>query len=526
MNLLITGGDGMLARAVANALASEVSIRLVDIEFTLPPPVGVSTSVGDIRQPEFAKEVVQDRDAVLHLAPIAAPNGDDLNRLEYATRGTYVLFKEAVEAGIRHFITGSSLDLFDSFPAQWAIDEDWRPQPRPVIEHLCPWLSELSAYEMLRFQSVRGVCLRFGHLITTEAAEALPYDPLWLHINDAVQGVKCALKAVENTEWRGWHTYHITPAGNFAQLRLRNAGRIGYQPVHDFRAQYEASPKVIAEPRRWQDIVGAQEPIPSRNIHKVVVFGAGGPVAAVAYEELSSSFQLRLTDVIPIGDITSYNGRQSKEAPLPRLLPPPHEFGVVDVCDAEQVDAACKGMDSIVNCTVVRPDLEKAFRVNTIGAYNVVKSAVKHKIRRVVHTGPMLFNMDREGGDRFEYDTPGNVPPRPGRNLYAHSKYLGQEICKVFATYYGLEIPALYYCQFLNADSTTQSINFSVTWTDSARAIRRAIEVPTLPSPFEPMLIQADMPHGMISNAHAKQLLGWQPRDDYEVRWQDNDYEG
>ncbi len=515
-----------MARAVAKALSAKISVRLVDLEFTDAPPAGAEAISGDIRLPEFAKQVVADRDTVLHLAPVTPPNLDELSGIEYATRGTYVLFKEAIDAGIRQFVTGSSLDLFDGFPAQWAIDEDWKPQPRPTVEHLRPWLAELSAYEMLRFHIARGICLRFGRIVTTAEAEAQPYDPLWLHLDDAVQGVKCALSSVENKDWRGWHIHHITPAGKFAKIRLQNAVQIGYEPVHDFRAQFEASPKTASAPRPWRDVVGAQEPIPSRNIHKVVMFGAGGPVAAVAYDELASSFQLRLTDVIPIGEITSYNGRQSKEAPLPRLLPPPHEFSVVDVCDAAQVDAACEGMDSIVNCTVVRPDLEKAFRVNTIGAYNVVKSAVKRRIRRVVHTGPMLFNMDREGGDRFEYDTPGDVPPRPGRNLYAHTKYLGQEICKVFAYYYGLEIPALYYCQFLNAESTTRSINFSVTWNDSARAIRRAIEVPSLPSPFEPTLINADMPHGMISNAHAKQLLGWLPRDDYEIRWQDREYEG
>ncbi len=526
MKLLITGGDGRLAHAIANALSPEIAIRLVDFAFTAPLPTGVESLAGDICQPEFAKQAVEGCDTLLHLAPITLPNQDELTQLEIATRGTYVLFKEATDAGIRHFLTGSTLELFDRLPAHWYIDEDWRPQPKPTAEHLSPWLAELSAFEMLRWLVYRCTCLRFGKIVTSEEAQTQPYDPAWLHIDDAVQGVKCALETVQKNDWRGWRIYHITAAGNTAKVRLRRAHSIGYRPVHDFKAQYEAAPKPTPDTRPWQQILGAQQPIPSRNIQKVVFFGAGGPVAAVAYQELASSYRLRITDVIPIGEITSYNGRQSREAPLPQLLPEPHEHSVVDVTNPLQVDEACKGMEAIVNCTVVRPDLEKAFRVNTIGAYNVVKAAVHHNIRRVVHTGPMLMGMDSESGDRFEYDTPGNVPPRPGRNLYGHTKYLGQEICKTFAYYYGLEIPALYYCQFLNADSDTRNHCFSITWEDSARAIRRAIEVTSLPSPFESMQILADIPQSMFTNTFAKQLLNWAPRDDMERRWQDKAYEG
>ena len=44
-------------------------------------------------------------------------------------------------------------------------------------------------------------------------------------------------------------------------------------------------------------------------------------------------------------------------------------------------------MDSLINCTVLRDSLVPAFRVNLVGAYNVMKAAVECGIRRVIHTG-------------------------------------------------------------------------------------------------------------------------------------------
>ena len=55
---------------------------------------------------------------------------------------------------------------------------------------------------------------------------------------------------------------------------------------------------------------------------------------------------------------------------------------------AELFAAAYQGMGAVINRTVVRPDPVRAFRVNTLGAYNVMRGAVAAGIRRVVHTDP------------------------------------------------------------------------------------------------------------------------------------------
>jgi nucleoside-diphosphate-sugar epimerase len=260
----------------------------------------------------------------------------------------------------------------------------------------------------------------------------------------------------------------------------------------------------------------------------VVVFGAGGPLAAAAIPQLTESYLLRITDIRPMEEIVAA-GPRNPGGPVPRLLAPPHEMRQVDVTDPEQVLAACEGMDAIVNCTVIRPHLAQAFRVNCVGAYNVMRAAVAHGIRRVVHTGPQQVMLDRPGGYWWDADVTAEAPPRPGTHLYRHSKYLGQEVCRIFAEEHELEVLTLLYSVFVDPGTAGAALAgrpgrrglspLTVSWEDAGHAMRRALEVPPLPSPFEVFLILADLPHGKYSNEKAKRLLGWQPRDTLEALW-------
>lgn len=526
MRLLITGGDGRLARAVAASLTGRGdSLRLIAAAFTDEPPSGVEARVGDLRDPEFAAGIVAGMDAILHLAPLcpSAPNDPDAI-LDEAGRGTYVLLNAALDAGIRRIAVGSTLDLFDRLPTRWKVDEDWRPRPTPRPSDLGPWLAELSTREMARTApDARALCLRFGRIVGDSDAAALPYDPRWLHVEDAVTGVRQALAYLQNDGGSpGWRPFHITAAGPRAKIRLARAGReeFGYRPVHDFRDRRPGdAPGDAGDERPWREVLAPPAPIRSRPIRRVVLFGAGGPVAAAAAAELASSYTLRLADLRPLAEIAGEAEPQSPGAPLPSPLGPPHECRVVDVRNGPEVLAACAGMDAIVNCTVNRPDPTDAFLVNLLGAYHILRAAVAHDIRRVVQTGPQQIMMDPRVDYEDDYELPGDVPARPGRSLYGHSKYLGQEICRVFAEYHDLEAPTLLYMQFV-APEVTESLYWSaVSWQDSARAIRRALEVPALPSPFVVMNICADLPHGRVSPELARTVLGWEPRDAMERLW-------
>jgi nucleoside-diphosphate-sugar epimerase len=356
-------------------------------------------------------------------------------------------------------------------------------------------------------------------------ASANPFDPRWVHIDDVVHAFECALR-YQPAYTPYWSLFHIMAPGPYSKLRIQYAvsaaPEFGYAPTHDFNLYWPTDPSMIPprDNRPWREILAPQQ-IPSRPIHRVVIFGAGGPMGAITTQELSSSYQLRITDLRPITEIAAEANPQAPGAPLPIPLGAPHETLQVDVRDPQQVMAAVEGMDAIINTTVVRPHPVDAFLVNTIGAYNVMRAAVAHNIRRVVHTGPLVQHRKGIGDHSGDYDLHVDAPPRPYDNLYIHSKYLGAEICRVFAEYYGMEVPALLFMMLSNPTMPVPPWPFMISWPDTGRALRRGLEVTSLPSPFEMVNISADLPHARYDFTKARHLLDWQPRDGLEDFWQD-----
>jgi nucleoside-diphosphate-sugar epimerase len=505
MHLLITGADSLLARAVIAALPQETRVRPVDTAFAAPLDGALT---GDLRDPAFVEEIVQGIDAVLHLAPLYSRLNDETSSLDHATRGTYQLVNVAAAAGAKRILLASTLELFAAHWARYRVDESWRPRPQPSLDHFCAYLAEVAVREVTRETLVPALCLRLGMVVEGGAAATHPFDPRWLHVDDAVSAILRGLAV----EIEGWRIYHIAAAGDRAAVPVARAADepLSYHPQHDFAAHWPEQPTF--------SIFTPPAPMPTRPVQKVVVFGAGGPLGAAVAQELATSYTLRLTDVRPIEEL-AHATPQSPGAPLPVEPQPPHTWQVVDVRDAAQVMAACQGMDAIVNCSVVRNDPADAFRVNTIGAFNMMQAAVVHRIRRVVHTGPYMVIQRGPSGYSWDDWIVDDVPPRPGTWwVYLPSKLLGQEICHIFAAHYGLEVPTLTFSQFLNPQvKHGRYIHpLSVSWQDSARAVRAALEVPTLPSPYEYFHIGADIPHGVFPNEKAKRLLNWRPLDRFE----------
>jgi nucleoside-diphosphate-sugar epimerase len=256
---------------------------------------------------------------------------------------------------------------------------------------------------------------------------------------------------------------------------------------------------------------------------RVVIFGAGGPIGASAATALAPDHTLRLTDARPLAAIIAANQPFAPGAPLPHLLPPPHETAVVDVADFAQVRAAARDQEAIVNFAVVRNDPVASFRVNLVGAYNVMRAAVAEGIRRVVHTGPRQL-IPHPAGYRADFGLVDDVPTRPGVSLYFVTKLLAQEVCRIFATAYDLEVPALLFSRLVNPDwplpGPQGDYQMLISWRDAGLAVRQAITVPAFPEPFELLQITTDLPNGRFRNDKARRLLDWQPRDQLEARWQ------
>ena len=238
---------------------------------------------------------------------------------------------------------------------------------------------------------------------------------------------------------------------------------------------------------------------------KILLLGGNGFLGPHVVNELQGHYELRITDIMPI---------ESE-----------HETMQVDVSNLDQVRRATEGTDISINCSVLRPDRKIAFDVNTTGTYNGILAALENGHTRFVNTGPH-FTQVGPSYEQYDFDINEEVPLHSGLNLYAHSKSVGQEICRVFSANHPIHVLTTLFLSFREAIPTPEQYGsdtnpFSVTFPDAARAIRKCLEVDleTLPSRSEIFHITTDTPHGRYSNAKARRLLGWEPQDLLEGYW-------
>ena len=235
---------------------------------------------------------------------------------------------------------------------------------------------------------------------------------------------------------------------------------------------------------------------------KVLILGANGMLGPHVVKALEGRHELRLTD---INDLDS-----------------PHEYFKVDASDIDQVVSAAEGMDAIINLSVLRDHRKIAFDVSMRGCYNVMTAAVTHGVRRVINTGPH-FTLAGATYERFDYGIGPDIPAQPGTNLYALTKSLGHEICRVFTRNYDVYVMGLFFYNFRPEGSQVgQDLTpYSLTWEDTGRsfAAALAVDLDTLPSRWESFFVFTDLPHHKFSNEKAKRILGWQPTQDLREFW-------
>ena len=541
MKLLVTGARSRLGRHLAEMWSKRTDLELVLTDWDGP----ASGSNGEIRsvnflEPEQLREWVTGADHILHLDPLTYPAAQPIppnDQLYRSLCGLYNLSLAAQAAGVDRFILGSTLSFFDRLPAHWQVNEVWRPWPAPALSELIPWLSELSLRETVRAGKMRAVCLRFGQLADSAEMENAAFDPRWVHVDDALHAVDRAMKfdatAMRNSTRPDWCLFHIAAPGPHAKIKIQHetggeqraisaVEPFAYNPQHTISP---AQPLLARESAKshldWSRSIARGSAIPSRNIRKVVIFGAGGPMGASTALALRQGYELRLCDLRSIEDIRADQAGQRQGRPVTPHLPAPHEHRIVDMRNADQVIAACAGMDAIVNCSVLRPRLHEAFHVNAAGAFDVARGAVQHGIRRIVQTGPLQQMDPGYGSYAWDYDVPVDAPARPLAYLYHHTKYLGQEALRVFAEHHNLEVAVMLFWRLVAPGTRQQIPPFAVSWEDSGRALQRAVEAPSLPSPYEEFNVSADMPHRRFRHAKLRDVLGFEVRDTLEEFWQD-----
>lgn len=241
---------------------------------------------------------------------------------------------------------------------------------------------------------------------------------------------------------------------------------------------------------------------------KVLLLGGAGMLGPYVVPLLQHDYDLLVTDITPLQ--IDFRG----------------EFRELDIADTEGVMAAAEGMDAIINLAVLRQDRQLAFDVNTLGCYNMMSAAVHHGIRRVINTGPH-FTVAGPSYEYFDFGLNPDMPAQPGIGLYALTKGLGQEICRVFSEEHAIYVQTYLFYSFndpanLPHEHKRHVRPFAVSWQNAATVFPLGLQIPleNLPSRCEVFNIFTDMPHDQFSNEKAKRILGFEPWDDIAALWQ------
>ena len=174
-----------------------------------------------------------------------------------------------------------------------------------------------------------------------------------------------------------------------------------------------------------------------------------------------------------------------------------------------------------MNVSVLRHDVVPAFRVNLVGAYNVMKAAVECGIKRIIHTGPRHTRLGFEGDYWPDFDVPDEAPLHPGSDLYALTKHLGGQVVRVFAEEHDLEVLCFLFTGFRPGDPGPSADGsgvgpLTVAWEDTGDPFRLGLQVDKLSCNYEVFDITVDLPHRKFGTGKAQRLLGWQPQYTFE----------
>ena len=154
MRVLVTGAASALGQEVAAALAVDENAQLRLLDDCAAPRQDVEWVAGRLMDPDAVWQAVRNVDAVVHTGePPPAPESEE-TLLDRATRGTHVLFQAAVEAGVKRFVYGSTLEVFRAYPDTVYVTEYYKP---------LPWPRDGGAGAVFGRDYVPRICARLSH---------------------------------------------------------------------------------------------------------------------------------------------------------------------------------------------------------------------------------------------------------------------------------------------------------------------------------------------------------------------------
>ena len=152
----------------------------------------------------------------------------------------------------------------------------------------------------------------------------------------------------------------------------------------------------------------------------VLITGAAGNVGSHLRRELAGRYNLRLSDIVPVKDIS-----------------PGEKQARGDVAKMADMLRVTKGVDAIVHLGGFSAEgpWESILHANIIGCYNVFEAARRNDVKRV------LFASSNHAAGFYRRDVKidHRVYPKPD-SRYGVSKAFGEQIGSLYADKYGLEV--------------------------------------------------------------------------------------
>ena len=237
MRVLVTGAASDLGQEVTATLAAEnVELRLLDD--CAAQRQDVEWIAARLTDSDAVRQAVQGVDAIVHTGePPPAPESEEA-QLDRATRGTHVLLQAAVEAGVKRFVYGSTLEVFRTYPDTVYVTEYYKPLPPTEMAVLARYLGEMTCREFAREHPITVTALRLGRLVREEEVAGRERDLMWVDIRDAAQAFCAALvrDASASLNWvPRWAVYHIAAPITHPKFLLDRAKSMGYRPQREFR---------------------------------------------------------------------------------------------------------------------------------------------------------------------------------------------------------------------------------------------------------------------------------------------------
>ena len=238
MRVLVTGAASALGQEVVAALAADERVQLRLLDDCAAQRQDVEWIAARLTDPDAVQQAVRDVDAIVHTGEPPPESESEEVLLDQATRGTHVLFQTAVEAGVKRFVYGSTLEVFRAYPDTVYVTEYYKPLPPPETAVLARYLGEVTCREFAREYPITVTALRLGKLVWEEEVAGRERDLMWVDIRDAAQAFCAALArdASASLNWvPRWAVYHIAAPITHPKFLLDRAKSMGYRPQREFR---------------------------------------------------------------------------------------------------------------------------------------------------------------------------------------------------------------------------------------------------------------------------------------------------